>query len=206
MKLYYAPGTCSLVPHIVLRETGTPFALARVDLRQHRIEGGGDLHAVNPKGKVPVLELSDGRRLTEGSVIAQFIAEQAAAHALLPPPGDPARYRVLEWQAYVSSEMHKVFSPLFNPRLDPVAKRVFVDELRRKFLWIDTQLSERAYLTGAQFTLADAYLFVVAGWSRLVGLNLADLPHLQAWLAGIAARPAVRDALQAEASRAEAPA
>lgn len=198
MKLYYAPGTCSLVPHIVLRETGADFSLARVDLRRHRIDDAGDLHAVNPKGKVPVLELADGQRLTEGPVIAQFIAEQAAANDLLPPAGDPARYRVLEWQAYVSSELHKVYSPLFNPALDDGAKQVFLAELGRKFAWLDAQLAGRDYLTGPRFTLADAYLFTVAGWSRLVGPDLGDLPHLQAYLARIAARPAVREAMRTE--------
>ncbi|TWT23320.1 glutathione transferase GstA [Luteimonas marina] len=198
MKLYYAPGTCSLVPHILLRETGTPFSLARVDLKRHLIEGEGDLHAVNPKGKVPVLELADGRRLTEGPVIAQFIAERAGDRALLPDTGDPSRYRVLEWQAYISSELHKCFSPLFNPALDPASRQVFLAELRRKFVWIDAQLADRGFLHGSHFTLADAYLFTVAGWSRLVGPDLADLRHLQDFLSGIAARPAVQEAMRAE--------
>lgn len=198
MKLYYAPGTCSLAPHIVLRETDTPFSLARVDLKRHHVDGEGDLYAVNPKGKVPVLALSDGRHLTEGPVIAQFIAERAGATTLLPATGDPARYAVLEWQAYISSELHKGFSPLFNPALDDNARRVFLDELRGKFAWVDSQLSGRACLAGSHFTVADAYLFTVAGWSRLVGPDLTDLPHLRTYLAGIAARPAVRAALRAE--------
>lgn len=198
MKLYYAPGTCSLVPHIVLRETGTPFSLVRVDLKRHHVEGEGDLHAVNPKGKVPVLALPDGRRLTEGPVIAQFIAEQAGSATLLPATGDPARYAVLEWQSYISSELHKGFSPLFNPALGDSAGHVFLDELRRKFAWVDTRLADRAYLTGSHFTVADAYLFVVAGWSRLVGPDLTGLAHLQTYLSGIAGRPAVQAALRAE--------
>lgn len=198
MKLYYSPGTCSLVPHIVLCETSTPHTLVRVDLGAHRIEGGDALQTVNPKSKVPVLELEDGSRLTEGPVIAQRVAELAGATDLLPPVGDPARYRVLEWQAFVSSELHKSFSPLFNPDLEAAARPLFLRELASKFAWVDTELGDRQFLTGDRFTLADAYLFTVAGWSRMVGPDLGSLPRLQALLRRIAVRPAVRDAMRAE--------
>ena len=198
MKLYYSPGTCSLVPHIVLRETSTPHALVRVDLGAHQTEGGDALQTVNPKNKVPVLELPDGSRLTEGPVIAQLVAELAGATGLLPPVGDPARYRVLEWQAFISTELHKSFSPLFNPDLDPAVRPLFLRELASKFDWIESQLDDREFLTGDAFTLADAYLFTVAGWSRMVGPDLSALPRLQAFLRLVAARPAVRDAMRAE--------
>lgn len=198
MKLYYTPGTCSLVPHIVLRETGVPFSLTKVDLKHHAIEGEGSLDAVNPKGKVPVLEMADGRYLTEGPIIAQYIAEEAGADTLLPGVGTPARYRVLEWQAYISSELHKSYSPLFNPLLDQAAKQVFLVELQRNFAWVDSQLDGCAFLVESHFSLADAYLFTVANWSRLVGLDLNGLVHLQDFLSRIAARPAVRAAMQAE--------
>lgn len=198
MKLYYAPGTCSLVPHIALRETGMPFSLVKVDLKHHAMEGEGNLDAVNPKGKVPVLEMADGRYLTEGPIIAQYIAEEAGADTLLPGVGIPTRYRVLEWQAYISSELHKSYSPLFNPLLDQAAKQVFLVELQLKFAWVDSQLDGRTFLVEPYFSLADAYLFTVAGWSRLVGPDLSGLVHLQDFLSRIAARPAVRAAMQAE--------
>ncbi len=198
MKLYYTPGTCSLVPHLLLRETGSDFRLARVDLRHHRVEGEGDLAKVNPKRKVPVLVLEDGRRLTEGPVIAQYIVERAGVPDLLPAPGDPGRYAVLEWQAYISSELHKSFSPLFNPRIGADARQVFLAELAGRFAWVDAQLAGREYLATGRFTLADAYLFTVGGWAGLVGLDLSGLAHLQAHRARIGARPAVQAALQAE--------
>lgn len=198
MKLYYAPGTCSLVPHILLRETDTAFTLARVDLQNHIVEGEGALHAINPKGKVPVLEIADGQHLTEGPVISQFIVEQAGTSQLLPGAGDDRRYRVLEWQTYISSELHKSFSPLFNAASEDATKRAALQELRRKFVWVDEQLTGRDFLTGQHFSVADAYLFTVARWTRLVGPDLSDLPQLQSYLARIAARPAVRDALRVE--------
>lgn len=198
MKLYYAPGTCSLVPHILLRESDADFTLARVDLHNHTVEGEGALQAINPKGKVPVLEIEDGQRLTEGPVISQFIVEQAGASQLLPGAGDGRRYRVLEWQTYISSELHKAFAPLFNPASEEATKRSAVQELRRKFSWVDEQLTGRDFLTGKHFSVADAYLFTVARWTRLVGPDLTDLPQLQSYLARIAARPAVRDALRVE--------
>lgn len=198
MKLYYAPGTCSLVPHIVLRETASNFSLARVDLGRHLVEGEGALHDVSPKGKVPVLALADGRRLSEGPVIAQYIAERAGAADLLPPPGDAGRYAVLEWQAYISSELHKTFSPLFNPAIDRAARKVFLDELGRKFAWVDAVLATRDYLALDRFTLADAYLFTVGGWAGLVELDLSGLAGVQAHRARVALRPAVQAALLAE--------
>ncbi|AXA93159.1 glutathione transferase GstA [Massilia sp. YMA4] len=198
MKLYYSPGACSLVPHILLRETALPHTLVKVDLGKHVTEPGLDYYGINPKGSVPVLELDDGQRLTEGPVIAQFIADQARREDLMPAPGSMARYRVMEWQNYITSELHKSFSPLFNRALDAAAKEVFLASLRKKFAWVSEQLGERAYLTGATFTAADAYLFTVAGWSKVVGLDLSDLAPLQAFLQRVAARDAVRQALVAE--------
>ncbi len=197
MKLYHAPGACSLAPHILLRETGLPFTLAKVDTATHTLAGGEDFYAINPKGQVPVLELDDGQRLTEGPVIAQYIAERAGAAALLPAAGLP-RYRVLEWQNYISTELHKSFTPLFNPALDAGAKKVIAGLLRRKFEWVDGRLAGSTWLAGEQFTVADPYLFTVSLWARHVGLEIADLPHLSALRARIAERPAVREALKAE--------
>lgn len=197
MKLYYAPGTCSLVSHILLRETGTAFELARVDLRQQRIEDGRGLAEVNPKCQVPVLERAPGDVLTEGAVIAQYIVERAGDGDLLPAGGE-ARYRVLEWQTYVGTELHKAYSPLFDPGLDGEAKAHLRQRLRTRFEWLDARLQGRDYLADSGYSVADVYLFVVAGWSRLVALELGDLQHLQGLLRRVSQRPAVQAALRAE--------
>jgi glutathione S-transferase len=198
MKLYYAPAACSLAPHIVLREAGLTFELAKIDTGRHVTADGGDFYAVNTKGQVPVLELDDGARLTEGPVIAQYIADRASATSLMPAAGSLARYRVMEWQNYITSELHKSFTPLFHDDVDATAKRALAGVLRKKLVWLDGQLVGKPYLTGEAFTAADAYLFVVLGWARFVKLDLADLSHLQAFIARVAARPAVREAMRAE--------
>ena len=198
MKLYYAPGACSLAPHIVLREAGLPFSLHKVDTARHVLADGADFHTINSKGQVPVLELDDGTRLTEGPVIAQFIADHARTTSLMPAAGTLARYRVQEWQNYITSELHKSFTPLFHADLDASAKKVLAAVLRKKLQWLDSQLAGRRFLTGETFTAADAYLFVVLGWARHVQIDLSDLSHVQAFLAHVAARPAVREALKAE--------
>ncbi|HZX27969.1 MAG TPA: glutathione transferase GstA [Telluria sp.] len=198
MKLYYSPGACSLAPHILLRETGLAFALERVDTSTHRTEGGADFFALNPKGQVPLIEDADRQRLSEGPVIAQYIAERAGRADLLPDAGTMARYRVMEWQNYITSELHKTFTPLFNPAIGADAKAEFRAALAKKFAWVSSQLQGRAYLTGKDFTVADAYLFTVARWSQFVALDLTDLEPLQAYLARIAERPAVREAMRSE--------
>jgi glutathione S-transferase len=198
MKLYYAPAACSLAPHIVLRECGSTFELTRVDTAGHVTADGVDFLGINPKGQVPVLELPDGTRLTEGPVIAQFIADQAGATTLMPAVGTLARYRVQEWQNYITSELHKSFTPLFQNHVDATAKAALAGVLRKKLGWLDTRLGDGPFLTGDTFTAADAYLFVVLGWARFVKLDIADLSHLQAFMARVAARPAVREALRVE--------
>lgn len=198
MKLYYSPGACSLAPHIVLREAGLPVELLKVDTSSHVTAEGGDYFAVNPKGQVPMLELDDGTRLTEGPVVSQFIADHAKASSLMPAAGTLERYRVMEWLNYITSELHKSFTPLFAPELDAAAKRTLAARLVKKYVWVDAQLANRHYLTGDAFTAADAYLFVVTGWAKFVQLELGHLAHLQAFLNRVAQRPAVRDALRAE--------
>lgn len=134
MKLYYSPGACSLAPHILLCEAELPHALVKVDTASHRTEDGIDFYTINPKGYVPVLELDNGERLTEGPVIAQLIADRAGREDLMPTAGSMARYRVMEWQSYITSELHKSFSPLFNPALDAAAKAVFGATLVKKLV------------------------------------------------------------------------
>ena len=198
MKLYFSPGACSLAPHILLYEAALAHTLVKVDTSTHRTEQGIDFYTVNPKGYVPVLELDDGQRLCEGPIIAQFIADHARRSDLMPAAGSMERYRAMEWQNYITSELHKSFSPLFNPALDAQAKAVFVAVLAKKFKWISGQLRDKPYLLGDTFTAADAYLFTVAGWAEHVSLDLSDFEHLQAFLKRVAARPAVQEAMRAE--------
>lgn len=198
MKLYFSPGACSLAPHIILRESASAFTLEQVDIATHLTGEGRDYFQINPKGQVPALLLEDGSLLSEGPVIAQYIAERAANHALMPVAGSLARYRVLEWQNYITAELHKSFSPLFNPEFEPAAKSLHTQLLRKKYTWLESQLNDSGYLTGADFTVADAYLFAVTGWAKYLNLDLSDLPKLQGFLARVAARPAVYQAMQAE--------
>ncbi len=198
MKLFFSPAACSLAPHIVLREAGLPFSLEKIDTAKHLTSAGADYYAINPKGQVPVLELDTGERLTEGPVIAQYIADQAKNTTLMPAAGTLARYRVMEWQSYITSELHKSFTPLFNPGFEATAKSLHATLLRKKYEWVNGCLTSRHYLTGNSFTAADAYLFTVTHWAKHVGLDLSDLADLQSFLGRVAARPAVREAMKAE--------
>lgn len=202
MKLYYKPGACSLSPHIVLREAGLPFDLVKVDLATKTLADGSDFRAINPKGQVPTLALDDGTILTEGAVIVQYIADQASGSGLLPSVGSLERYRVQEWLSHIGSELHKGMVPLF-----PMFREV-TPESYRDFAWkvlsgklavVDQQLSGKSHLTGDAFTVADAYLFVVLSWMPRMGLDLSPWPNLEAFVARVAARPAVQAALAAEA-------
>lgn len=197
MKLYFSPGACSLTPHIILREAGLDFRLQKVDTGNHTTGDGVDFYSINPKGYVPVLELDDNQLLTEGSIIAQYLAERAGKTDLLPAAG-MARYRVLEWQNYITSELHKSFAPLFDAAMNAEVKAIFSARLHKKFSWVDSKLAGLSYLTGDVFTVADAYLFVVTGWAKYVNLDLSDLPNLQKFIATVKARPAVKAAMQAE--------
>lgn len=198
MKLYYSPGACSLSPHIVLREAGLPFELVLASTKTKKLADGSDYNLINPKSQVPALELNDGQRLTEGPVIVQYIADQAPASGLAPAAGSMARYRVMEWLNFITSELHKGFSPLFNPATPADAKPMFSARVLDRLSWVDTQLEGKAYLTGDSFTVADAYLFVVTNWTQFVGIDISGLKHLGAFMGRVAARPAVQAALKAE--------
>ena len=202
MKLYYSPGTCSLSPHIVAREAGLPIELVKVDIRRipHRSEDGADYAAaVTAKGYVPALELDDGGLLTEGAAIVQYLADRAPESGLAPAWGTMGRYRLIEWLNFVASELHKVFSPwLFHPEYGRQAAEVARDKLAGRLAFVDAQLAGRPYLLGEAFTVADAYLFTIAGWTRITGIDTAPWPNLEAFLQRVAARPAVRSAMQAE--------
>lgn len=197
-KLYYSPGACSLSPHIVLREAGLPFQLVMASTKTKKLADGSDYLAINPKGQVPLLELDDGQRLSEGPVIVQYIADQAPASGLMPPAGTMARYRVMEWLNYITSELHKGFTPLFTPGTHEDTKASGRQKLTEKLTWVDGQLAGKTFLTGDSFTAADAYLFTVAGWGKYVGVDIAPLANVSAFMARVAARPAVQEALKAE--------
>jgi len=198
MKLYYAPSACSLSPHIVLREAGLPFSLVKVDLKKKTLPDGSDYRAINSKGYVPMLELDDGARLTEGPAIVQYIADLAHSTTLAPPNGTMPRYRLQEWLNFITSEVHKQFGPLFDAGSSEELKGKQRDKLAGRFDWIVDQLGAQDYLLGANFTVADAYLFTVLNWCQYVGIDLARWPLLQSYMTRVAARPAVQAALKAE--------
>ncbi len=198
MKLYFAPGACSLSPHIVLRETGTPFELEQVNNQEKKTKSGADYWGINPKGQVPVLELDNGDRLTEGPVIVQYIADKNPESGLAPAAGSNERYRVMEWLNFTTSELHKSFGPLFRPTTPDAYKAISKENLGKRFDWVDKQLAGKQYLMGDKFTVADAYLFTVLRWSQRVEIDLAKWPNLKAYVDRVAARPKVQDALKAE--------
>jgi glutathione S-transferase len=198
MQLYFSPGACSLASHIALREAGLSVDLKRADVRTKKLEDGSDYLAVNSKGAVPALRLDNGQVLTEGPVILQYIADLKPESNLAPKNGTLERYRLQEWLNYITSEVHKSFSPLFNPANDPAVKAYAVTNLSKKFEWIDKQLAEKKYLTGDTFTVADAYLFAVVSWTDGLGIDLTPWPALKEYLVRVAARPKVLEAMEAE--------
>ncbi|WP_088287033.1 glutathione transferase GstA [Ideonella sp. A 288] len=198
MKLYYSPGACSLSPHIVLQETGLPFEAVLASTKTHKLNDGTDYYTINPKGYVPLLELDDGQRLSEGPAIVQYLADLVPAKGLAPANGTMARYRLVEWLNFISTELHKTFSPLFTPGMPDEAKAMFRDKLAARFKYVNEQLEGKAYLTGDTFTVADAYLFTVTNWCQYVGVDASGFANLQAFMGRMAARPAVQAALKAE--------
>ncbi len=199
MKLYYSPGACSLAPHIILRETGADFTLVKVDTRAKTLDGGEDFYAVNPKGYVPVLELADGDRLTEGVVIQQYLADQKPGANLAAERGTKERLRLEELLVFLSTEVHKNHSPLFAPTTPDDAKGAFRDKIGQRYDLLEKQFADgRQFVTGNTFTVADAYLFTLTNWAKFVGMDLGKWPKLAAHSARVAARPSVQAALQAE--------
>lgn len=198
MKLYYSPGACSLSPHIVMREAGIPVELVKVDLQAKKTEQGVDFRTINSKGYVPTLELPDGQRLTEGSAIVQYLADQAPTRGLAPANGTVERVRLQEWLNFISTELHKQFTPMFDPACEDSLKARQTARLGARLDWISKQLGNRDYLMGSHFTVADAYLYTVLSWSRHVGIDLAKWPTLSAYSDRVAQRPHVREALRTE--------
>jgi len=197
MKLFYSPGACSLSPHILLREAGLSFTPVRVDLKTHKTEDGADFYAISAKGYVPALQLDDGSMLTEGVAIDLWIADQVPAAGLAPRDGMD-RYRMIELLTFIATELHKNMGGLFVPGLPDATREMITQRLTARLGLIEQQLAGRTWLTGEQFTVADAYLFTVAGWAKWVKFDLSPWPMLGAYLGRVAARPAVQAALKAE--------
>lgn len=198
MKLYYSPGACSLSPHIALIESGLAFEIVKTPTKTHQLPDGSDYYRINPLGYVPLLELDDGTRLTEGPAIVQYIADQVPDKNLAPANGTVARAQMQSLLNFISTELHQNFSPLFNPATPAEYKSMVTKKLLSRFAWVDEQLAGKTYLMGDAFSVADPYLFNVSNWAPLVRVDLAGFTHLAAFRERIAARPSVQSAMKAE--------
>ena len=198
MRLYFSPGACSLSPHIVLREAGLKFDLEQVDLASKKTKAGADFRQINPKGQVPTLQLDSGEILTEGPAIVQYLGDRKPETGLVPAAGTIDRYRVQEWLNFITSELHKGFTPLFKANTPDDYKKIARDNLAERFGHLDRHLAGKQYLMGDRFTAADAYAFTVVNWSNFQKIDLAPWPNLKAYIARVAARPKVQEAMKAE--------
>ena len=198
MKLYYSPGACSLSPHIALQEAGLAYTPVLASTKSHKLQDGTDFYTINALGYVPVLELDNGERLREGPAIVQYIADQVPDKQLAPANGTLARYRLQEWLTFIGTELHKGFSPLFNPATPEEYKPMVRERLLQRLQWVDSQLAGKQYLMGDQFTVADGYLFTVTNWTQPTKLDISGLAHLAAYRERVGARPAVQAAMKAE--------
>jgi len=198
MKLYFSPGACSMASHIALREAGLPFDLVKVDLRAKKTADGADYWQINPKGYVPALEFDNGDLLTEGPATLQYIADLKPEAKLAPPAGTMARYRLQEWLGFINSEIHKSYSILFNPDSPEDFKAATRARLGTRYAWVEQSLGSKPYLLGESFSVADAYLFTVSSWAKRHGIDISQWPAVKAFVDRVAARPHVKEALQAE--------
>jgi len=199
MKLFYAPGSSSLLPHIVLREAELPFEPIRINEHTKAISGGGDFRSVNPLGYVPALVLDDGTLLTEGTAIVQYIADLVPEKKLVPPNGTIERAKLQAWLNFCASEMHKGgFSPLFYNGIPEEGRDVFRLRLRSRFSYLDAHLSSNKYLMGSEYTVADAHLFVVSNWASWVKFDLSPFRAVLEFRERVGARPAVIAVLKTE--------
>jgi len=198
MKLYYAPGACSMAPHIVLREAGHKFDLEKVDIPNKKTAAGEDYWKINPKGYVPALKLDDGQVLTEVQVICQYLADNKTDSGLAPKPGTMERYRLMEMLNFTASEVHKQIGALFNPKMTPEMKEVQLAYIERRLNALEKMLEGKQYASGGKFSIADAYLFTILNWTGLHKIDLAKWPNIRAFQARIAARPKVQETMKAE--------
>lgn len=200
MKLFYFPGACSMAVHIALNEVGATYELDKVDLMGAKTtESGADYLAINPKGYVPCLQLDNGEYMTEVGALLQYIADTNPSSKLLPPVGDQNRYRVIEFISYISGELHKNFAPLFNPETSDEARAATLEIVGKRLSLLNDQLGAGGpFLTGEQFTIADAYLTTVLGWAQFVKMDLSPWPNLGAYAGAAMGRPAVQATLKEE--------
>jgi glutathione S-transferase len=198
MKLFYAPGACSLSPHIALREAGARFTLQKVDLQTKKTQANADFLDVNPQGYVPALQLESGQVLTEGTAIVQYIADIFPNSQLAPAAGTAGHYKLLEWLGFISSELQRNLGSMFNPALTPELKESVMALLAKRLNWLATQLEGKTYLVGDRFTVADGYLFTILNWSNFVGLDLSPWKTIQGYMARVGSRPSVVAALKEE--------
>lgn len=199
MKLYYAPGACSLSPHISLHEAGVDFEIVKVDTATHLTESGADFTAINPKGYVPALVLESGDVVTEGAAVVQYIADRFPQAGLAPANGTLERTRLQEQLNFIASELHKAFSPLFSKTASADAKQAAVAQVTKRLANVQALLSDgRAHVLGEAFSVADAYLFTVVNWTSVTGISLDAFPHLTAYMQRVGKRPAVQAAMRAE--------
>lgn len=198
MKLYFKAGACSLSPHIVLEEAGLKYEAEAVDLKSKTTASGADFLQINAKGYVPALQLDSGEILTEGPAIVQYLADLVPAKKLAPANGSIERYRLQAWLTFIGTELHKSFTPLFNPAASDDWKKAAVANIERRLDYVDQELAGKSYLTGEEFTVADAYLFTVLGWTKFIKLDLSRWNHVAAYATRVAARPAVQAAMKAE--------
>jgi glutathione S-transferase len=197
LKLYYAPGACSLSPHIVAEEAGIPLELEQVDLKTHKTKHGQDFYAIFPKGYVPALQLDDGTVLGEGPAIVQYLADLRPDSKLAPANGTIERYKLQEWLTFINSEIHKSFAPLFGASSDEVKKEA-IARIAKRMAYVNEQVAGKHFLLGGEFTVADAYMFVMLTWANHLKLDMSTSANLHAYFARIASRPKVHAAMKAE--------
>ncbi|MEO8548262.1 MAG: glutathione transferase GstA [Sphingomicrobium sp.] len=198
MKLYYSPAACSQAVHILLHEAGLDHTSEQVDLRAKRTAGGTDYWTINPKGSVPALDLGNGDILTENAAILQYLGDLSGDPALFSPVGEMRRYRILEWLNFIATELHKGFGPLWNPNASIETKQAARELLAKRFDYAEQKLGAGPYVMGEQLTIADPYLFVIANWTGLHGIELGRWPGLVAFTRRMRERPAVDTVLRAE--------
>ena len=198
MKLYYSAGACSLAAHIALEEAGLKYEAISAPTKTKLLPDGSDYRQVNPLGYVPYLVLDDGQALRECAIVCQYVADQAPAKKLIPACGSMARYQLQMWMHFIATELHKGFSPLFNPAMPDEAKKISLARLQDRLKFVDGELAGKTYLMGTDFTVADGYLFTVTNWAQPMKIDLSPFANLLAWRERVAARPAVQAAMKAE--------
>ncbi len=198
MKLYYSPGACSLSPHIALHEAGLSFEAVMAPTKTHLLPDGSDYYKINPLGYVPLLELDDGTRITEGPAIVQYIADQVPAKNLAPAYGTKGRYQLMSWLNFIGTELHKNFGPLFNPANSDEIKAAARERVMGRLRHVNEQLEGKQYLLGDAFSVADGYLFTVTNWAKPTGVDISGFAHINAFRERMSARPAVQAAMKAE--------